>query len=190
MEYVVCLDLYGGGPGQLIFICVILFINLSLILLKMNHYLLKAFIVATVIGAFRCSQQNMDDSQQSKNNPQHEILQRSTIIEHVHEEDFVFGTYTGTFPCADCGGKDIRLTISKDGTYCLQYKYQDKDDRQIEENGTYAILDETLVETITPSSGEKTYYKYVHGTLILSDSLGTIAKGERAELYVLKKTDY
>ena len=60
------------------------------------------------------------------------------------------GTYEGTFPCADCGGKDICLTICGDGTYCLKYSYRDRDERQIEENGTYSILGSVLVETVTP----------------------------------------
>ena len=148
----------------------------------MNRYFFKALIVAACMGTYSCSQQQNENSQQA-------ILQHSNLIERVNDDKFVFGTYRGTFPCADCGGKDMSLTISEDGTYCLQYKYQDKDERLIEENGTYSILDDTLVETITPSSGEKTYYKYVHGNLVLSDSLGTIDKSELAELYVLKKNN-
>ena len=47
------------------------------------------------------------------------------------------------------------LTINEDGTYCLKYQYQDKEERLVEEKGTYSILDDILVVTVTPSSGEK-----------------------------------
>ena len=132
-----------------------------------------------MIGTVGCTEQKKGSAQGVKSKSQVTEKQANTI----------FGTYKGTFPCADCGGKDMDLTINEDGTYCLKYQYQDKDERLVEENGTYSLLDDTLVVTVTPSSGEKTYYKYVHGNLVLSDSLGTVNEGELAELYVLKRNN-
>ena len=137
-------------------------------------------LVAAMIGAIGCKHQKKENAQNDKS--QSEVTARNE-----KKEDAIFGTYKGTFPCADCGGKDMNLTIDEDGTYCLKYQYQDRDERLVEENGTYSILDETLVVTVTPSSGEKTYYKYTNGNLVLSDSLGTVDNGELAELYVLKR---
>ena len=99
----------------------------------------------------------------------------------------LFGTYRGTFPCADCPGKEISLSVMEDGTYSLVYEYLETGEGTIEENGTYNILRDSIIETITPSSGEKTYYVYVHGNLVLTDSLGNINEGELADMYVLKK---
>ena len=146
----------------------------------MKKNLFSAVIAVTLIGTMGCSQ----SKKECVPNESEQNLQTEVYVQNVAS---IFGTYEGTFPCADCGGKDINLTICEDGTYCLKYRYQDKDKRLIEENGTYSILEDTLVVTVTPSSGEKTYYKYVHGNLVLSDSLGTIDDGEMAELYVLTK---
>ena len=141
----------------------------------------STLIAATLFGFSSCNtsekQEHTDKVLESKS----EIMPTDT------DTVSLFGTYKGTFPCADCGGKEMSLTIDVDGTYCLKYKYQDKDERLIEENGIYSILDDTLIETVTPSSGEKTYYKYENGLLILSDSLGTVDNGELSELYILKK---
>lgn len=142
----------------------------------------STLIAATLFGLVSCN----TSTKQEKDNVNPEECSNSISTNDLSVS--VFGTYSGTFPCADCGGKDVTLTICKDSTYCLKYKYQDKDEREIEENGVYAILNETLVETTTPSSGIKTYYRYVHGNLVLSDSLGTINNGALAEMYVLKKT--
>ena len=144
---------------------------------------ISTLIGVALIGLTGCNtspQQNTAESAQKET---------QTVIHTSLDSNSVFGTYSGTFPCADCGGKDVTLTICKDSTYCLKYKYQDKDEREIEENGVYSILNGTLVETTTPSSGIKTYYRYVHGNLVLSDSLGTVNNGELAEMYVLKKNE-
>ena len=143
----------------------------------MKRNLVSVMIVAAALGAVGCTEQKKESAQ--------DVKSKSQVIEK--QANTIFGTYKGTFPCADCGGKDMDLTINEDGTYCLKYQYQDKDERLVEENGTYSILDDILVVTVTPSSGEKTYYKYVHGNLVLSDSIGTVDNGELAELYVLKR---
>lgn len=137
-------------------------------------------VVAAMIGTIGCTEQKKENAQNVKT--------KSLVTVHNESKDnIIFGSYTGTFPCADCGGKDVFLTIDEDGTYCLKYQYQDKNEPLVEENGTYSILDGTLIVTVTPSSGEKTYYKFTNGNLMLSDSLGTLNDGELAEFYVLKK---
>ena len=103
------------------------------------------------------------------------------------ESTSLYGTYSGTLPCADCGGKQMALSINEDRTYDLTYEYLDTDSGVIKECGVYNVLNDSIIETITPSSGEKTYYVYVHGNLILSDSMGTVNQGELADLYVLAK---
>ena len=139
-----------------------------------------AVFVAATVGVIGCNSQKKGDRHE-------EDSLIHTGCQKKNEGASLFGTFKGTFPCADCSGKNMNLTINEDGTYCLIYQYVDKDEKLVEENGTYSIIDETLVVTVTPSSGEKTYYKYVHGNLVLSDSLGTVYNGEHAELYVLKR---
>ena len=146
----------------------------------MRKVLSSAVFVTAIVGIIGCNSQK-------KANSYEEVTQNHTVCQKMKDSSSPFGTFKGTFPCADCGGKVMNLTINEDGTYCLKYQYLDKDERLVEENGTYSIFDETLVVTVTPSSGEKTYYKYVQGNLVLSDSLGIVDDGELAELYVLKR---
>lgn len=98
-----------------------------------------------------------------------------------------FGIYEGVFPCADCGGKRILLSILEDGTYHLEYEYLDKGDGVKEENGVYYLFNDTLIQTVTPSSGDKTYYSIQEGAIVLCDSLGILSDGPLKDLYVLKK---
>ncbi len=142
----------------------------------MKKYLLSTLVVAALISSIGCKPSAKDNKDVA-------------VAEQTEEKDSVqiFGTYKGTLPCADCSGKETSLTISEDSTYSLKYKYLGKDEEVIEVNGVYNIIDDVLVETITPSSGTKTYYKFVDGNLILSDSIGTVNDGELAEFYILKR---
>lgn len=99
----------------------------------------------------------------------------------------VFGTYEGTLPAADCEGIKTVLTVNSDSTYVLQSEYLGVNDGEFVTSGVYNLLDGALIELITPSSGEKTYYKVVADGVMLSDSLGTENQGELAKHYVLKK---
>lgn len=97
-----------------------------------------------------------------------------------------YGTYEGTLPCADCSGIKIVLTLNDDTTYDLTQEYLEKEPAY-DENGTYTVED-GLVTLITPSSGEKTYYRILDGKLAFTpDSTGTMVEGEMAENYILTK---
>lgn len=98
-----------------------------------------------------------------------------------------YGTYEGTLPCADCGGIKTILTVNADSTYYLKSEYLGVKDGVFETNGVYNLLNGDLLELITPSSGEKTYYKIQENAVVLSDEQGTVNQGELAEYYVLKK---
>lgn len=99
-----------------------------------------------------------------------------------------YGTYEGSLPCADCGGVRTTLIINSDTTYELRSEYlKKKKGCTVEVRGIYNVVNENLIELVTPSSGEKTFYKILDGAIALSDSLGTINSGEFAEQYVLKK---
>ena len=97
------------------------------------------------------------------------------------------GTFEGTLPAADCDGIQTILTVNADSTYTLKSEYPGVKDGRFEASGVYHLLDNDLIELITPSSGEKTYYKRLESGYMLSDSLGTLNQGELAEHYILKQ---
>lgn len=98
------------------------------------------------------------------------------------------GEYEGVLPCADCEGIKTILTIRDDSTYDLKREYLGKEDSSFEESGTYNIVNGDVIELVTPSSGNKTYYKILENAVALTaDETGTLAEGELADLYILTK---
>lgn len=97
------------------------------------------------------------------------------------------GTYRGTLPAADCPGIKTVLTIKADSTYSLSSDYIDRQNGHSEESGIYHKNGD-VIELVTPSSGEKTYYKVKDAnSVIMTDSVGTEPQGETAKLYILTK---
>lgn len=124
-----------------------------------------------------------------KNNKQKQATSNKVKTENVDSKKTnYYGTYEGVLPCADCEGIKTTLTINEDTTYELKSEYLGKkDDNVFEECGVYNILNEDIIELITPSSGRKTYYKILENAIALSDSEGNLNDGELAEHYILKK---
>lgn len=99
----------------------------------------------------------------------------------------LLGTYEGTLPAADCPGINTSLTINADSTYDLTSHYIDQKDT-IRENGVYHLHNGKLIELVTPSSGDKNYYKVMNdSTLIMTDDKGEEPTGELRQNYQLHK---
>lgn len=56
-------------------------------------------------------------------------------------------------------GIKTTLKINSDTTYDLRSEYFGKKNDTFEESGIYNIMSQDIIELVTPSSGEKTYYK-------------------------------
>lgn len=94
------------------------------------------------------------------------------------------GTYTGTFPAADCPGINMTLTIKKDQTFELISEYIDRKDATFKEYGTYTVKGNIM----TLVNGEdKQYYKIGENTLTALDQDKQAITGELAEHYILRK---
>ena len=144
----------------------------------MKRKILLAITVVTIM--ISCN----NAGQKKKNNQ----VENQVNTEIQAEVANIYGTYQGTFPAADCEGIKTTLTINDDKTYSLISEYIGVKDGNFETNGTYNVIDETLIELVTPSSGEKKYYKILDSNrIMLSDELGAINNGELADLYILKK---
>ena len=98
----------------------------------------------------------------------------------------MIGTFEGTLPAASSEGIRTSLTVNADSTYSYKQEYIGEKDANFETNGVYHLIGKDLIQLVTPSSGEKTYYKRVKTGYMLSDSLGTVNQGELAEHYILK----
>ncbi len=100
-----------------------------------------------------------------------------------------YGTYQGTLPAADCPGIKTVLTIAADSTYTLSSQYIDRQAQPVVTSGVYHLKQGgKLIELVTPSSGEKTYYKIKDAkSIVMTDSAGIEPQGPTAKFYVLKR---
>lgn len=125
------------------------------------------------------------DTKESNNSEDQATVETETT-EVVAETPAYVGSYEGTLPCADCSGILTKLTIREDTTYDLSSEYLEKEDGKFEQSGVYELNGDVIV-LITPSSGEKTYYKILDNSLALVDSTGVQNTGELASHYILNK---
>ena len=121
-----------------------------------------------------------------KNNAQ--IKNSEIKTESQAQTSNLFGTYEGTLPAADCEGIKTMLVINEDKTYTLKSEYIGQKDATFETSGVYHMIGDSIIELVTPSSREKTYYRMLNNKqVMLSDKEGTINQGSLAEHYILNK---
>lgn len=97
------------------------------------------------------------------------------------------GTYTGTFPAADCPGIATTLTLRPDGTYDEHSRYLDRD-TEFDRKGAYTVQGNLLM--LTPADGDSiVWYKVEENRLRRLDADKQPVEGPLAENYSLTKTD-
>lgn len=94
------------------------------------------------------------------------------------------GTYTGTFPAADCPGINMTLTIKKDKTFELISEYIDRQDATFKEYGTYSV--EGNIMTLI-NGEDKQHYKVGENTLTALNQDKQAITRELADHYILHK---
>lgn len=154
----------------------------------MKKILLVAIAIITITSCNNTGKKGEQTENTSANTGMTANAEATANTEIETKATNFYGTYKGTLPAADCEGIETTLTINSDSTYTLKSKYLDKEREAIETNGVYNMVNNTLIELVTPSSGDKTYYKILdNNRIMLSDQEGTINNGELAEFYILKK---
>ena len=133
--------------------------------------------VALVVAMSSCA---------NKQKQAEQTTETETVV--VEETPAYVGVFEGTLPCADCDGIKTVLTINDDTTYSLSSEYLGKKDGLFEQSGVYSLVkDGQVLELVTPSTGDKIYYRIVDNGVAVSDAEGTVNEGERAQDYVLTK---
>ncbi len=102
------------------------------------------------------------------------------------------GIYRGVFPCADCEGIQIELSISKKGTYEITKRYEGKSEDILSEKGNFRWLPDGNAITLYSgnNSNEYTHFLVAENKLIKLDKDAKKIESEFSELYVLKKKGY
>ncbi|MEG1612001.1 MAG: copper resistance protein NlpE [Alistipes sp.] len=95
------------------------------------------------------------------------------------------GTYTGTFPAADCPGIKTTLTLCKDGSYQLDQSYIERD-ASFGTKGDFVIEGDLL---ILSEQSMKTYFKIEENRLRRLDDDQQPITGDLAEMYILTKNN-
>jgi len=101
------------------------------------------------------------------------------------------GIYFGVVPCADCPGIETRITLNKDETYHLSWKYQDKGNEVFQNSGTFQwdvsggiITLAGLDKALFPNQ-----YRVGENRLFQLDKDGNRITGDLATNYILSKVD-
>jgi len=101
------------------------------------------------------------------------------------------GTYFGVVPCADCPGVEIRITLNKDDTYHISWKYQDRGDEMFQNSGKFQWDDSGGI--ITLESLDKDFfpnqYRVGENRLFQLDKEGNRITGDLATNYILPKVE-
>lgn len=98
------------------------------------------------------------------------------------------GTYKGVFPCADCPGIEIELTLHDDNTYTMKSSYMDRSEEPIQQTGSYSV-EGNLLKLRANSMGLSMpeYYKVEENRLRRLNADKQPVTGELADKYILTK---
>ncbi len=95
------------------------------------------------------------------------------------------GIYHGVLPCADCPGIDTVVTLTMDGTFRLQTRYVDRDERVFEERGEFTWNDAGNTVTLPGAQGRSFFVGENHLVQLAQD--GSRITGELADNYLLRQ---
>ena len=101
------------------------------------------------------------------------------------------GTYFGVVPCADCPGIETRITLNKDETYHLSWKYQDKGDEVFQNSGKFQWDDSGGIITLVGLDKAlfPNLYRVGENRLFQLDKDGNRITGDLATNYILNKVE-
>ena len=101
------------------------------------------------------------------------------------------GIYFGVVPCADCPGIETRITLNKDETYHISWKYRDRGDEVFQNSGTFQwdagggiITLGGLDKALYPNQ-----YRVGENRLFQLDKEGNRITGDLAANYILGKVE-
>ncbi len=111
----------------------------------------------------------------------------STIDEHSAEYSLDYeGIYKGTYPCADCSGIQVSLTLNTNKTFVYEMIYLDKKNEHFVYKGNYSVKENILT---IKENDKPTYFFIGENTLTLLDKDLKPNTGKLANYYKLKKQD-
>lgn len=125
---------------------------------------------------------------------------RAKVMNHQNHENHVapidkskdfHGVFYGFFPCDDCNGIKMTLSLKQNNHYLLVTQPARESSREFFEKGKYEWDDETQTVTLKPRTDvpEKQFQIKDEGTLVQFNSNGKPYVGDLADRYTLRRSD-
>ena len=137
----------------------------------------KIFLLAGVAMLFSCNQTTQN--QNTDNSSGADTEQKTST-----QSDEYVGTYKGMFPCADCSGINVLITLNE-STYTSE---ETAEDIVTKDKGSVSYDKENKIITLISSEEKdrKTSYKVKEHTIVFLED-GKEIEGELASYYILTK---
>ena len=137
----------------------------------------KIFLLAGVAMLFSCNQTTQN--QNTDNSSGADTEQKTST-----QSDEYVGTYKGMFPCADCSGIKVLITLNE-STYTSA---ETAEDIVTKDKGSVSYDKENKIITLISSEEKdrKTSYKVKENTIVFLED-GKEIEGELASYYILTK---
>ena len=97
------------------------------------------------------------------------------------------GTYYGEIPSASGSGIIVRITLTQDETYELQYHYIDRPENFYQVSGPFTWHPDGTTITLEGLENYPKYYWVSSGYIIQLDMRGRRITGNLADKYILRK---
>jgi len=150
----------------------------------LKKYAVLILLSATVIASCHSSTNNRQTTDDSSAHSAEEVVSTDVDTQDVQA---ILGTYSGTLPCADCGGIQTELILNEDSSYKLTKKYVGKNERAFENSGNWTFNEDNKIITLSDIEDASDQYKVEKNSLRYLDKEGKEVKGVLADEYVLLK---
>ncbi len=138
-----------------------------------NMYKLNVLCLFAIILVFAACTPTTDKKQKVKKD------------EHSAEYALDYeGVYKGTYPCADCEGIQVTLTLGSDSLFVYETIYLGEKDGRFVDRGKYTVEENILT---IQQKNEPVYFFVGESSLTLLDKDLKPSSGELADYYILKK---
>ena len=110
----------------------------------------------------------------------------------VDENKKFHGVFYGFLPCDNCNGIKATLSLKDNNNYLLVTQPAKESSREFYEKGKYSWDDENKLALLTPKNSEsntKMYHIKDEGTLIQLNDDGKPFTGDKADSYILRRSD-
>lgn len=140
----------------------------------------KIFLLAGVAMLFSCNQTTQNQNTDNSSNSSGADTEQKTSTQ---ANEYV-GTYKGMFPCADCSGINVLITLNE-STYTSE---ETAEDIVTKDKGSVSYDKENKIITLISSEEKdrKTSYKVKENTIVFLED-GKEIEGELASYYILTK---